>query len=164
VTGRRQPAARTAERKVEFRAARPADIDGLLRLQARYYLEDGYPHRARSARRAWAVLLSDHRVGGAWVAESRRELVGYVVVTLGFSLEYLGVDAFVDELYLAPAVRRMGLGRVALQLAERGCRKAGVRALHLEVERGKAGARELYRRAGFADHERLLMTKQLGRR
>jgi ribosomal protein S18 acetylase RimI-like enzyme len=37
------------------------------------------------------------------------------------------------------------------------------RAADLEVERAFDGARALYRRAGFADHERLLMSKPAGR-
>jgi hypothetical protein len=51
--------------------------------------------------------------------------------------------------------------RQALQVAEAACCEAGVRALHLEVEHRKDTAAELYRRSGFADHQRVLMTKLL---
>ena len=40
-----------AEGEVQFRRAEPADIDALLRLQAGYYQEDGYPHDKGKARR-----------------------------------------------------------------------------------------------------------------
>lgn len=63
---------------------------------------------------------------------------------------------------MRPEERGRGLGREALQLMEQACRKAGVRARHLEVERGKEGAIELYRRMGFVDHARHLMTRLLG--
>ncbi|WP_434040851.1 MULTISPECIES: GNAT family N-acetyltransferase [Sorangium] len=56
-----------------------------------------------------------------------------------------------------------GRGHAArlLDRAEQGCREAGVRALHLEVEPDKAETYAWYRRRGFADHERRLMTKWL---
>ena len=37
----------------------------------------------------------------------------------------------------------------------------GVNAIHLEVDRGNDPACELYRRAGYQDHDRFLMTKWL---
>ena len=125
-----------AEGEVQFRRAEPADIDALLRLQAGYYQEDGYPHDKGKARRAWEIFLSDTSLGSAWAVDSAPGLVGYVVVTLGYSLEYLGIDAFIDELYLVPAVRGQGLGRKALSVAEAACVELGAKALHL---RGRAG-------------------------
>ena len=152
-----------AEGEVKFRRASLADIDTLVRLQADYYQDDGYAYDERKARQAWETFLTDTRFGSAWAADSTAGLVGYVVVTLGYSLEYLGADAFVDELYLVPAVRGQGLGHEALKVAEAVCAELGAKALHLEVEPSKTGARELYRRFGFVDSERVLMTKRLRR-
>jgi ribosomal protein S18 acetylase RimI-like enzyme len=87
--------------------------------------------------------------------------VGYAVLLFGYSLEYRGRDAFVDDVYLAPARRGRGLGRTVLEQVESAARELGVRALHLEVERENAAAQALYRRRGFRDTERLLMTKIL---
>jgi len=72
-----------------------------------------------------------------------------------------GREAFVDELLIAESHRGRGLGREALEVAEEYCRQAGVNALHLEVERHRETALELYRRRGFEDFERYLMTKWL---
>jgi ribosomal protein S18 acetylase RimI-like enzyme len=87
--------------------------------------------------------------------------VGYLVLGFGYSLEFLGRDAFVDELYVDEAHRGGGLGRRFLQAAERVCRANGVRALHLEVDPSNAVAQALYRSWGFADHDRRLMTRWL---
>jgi GNAT superfamily N-acetyltransferase len=84
-----------------------------------------------------------------------------MAVALGFSFEYRGREAFVDELFIAESHRGRGLGREALEIAEAYCREAGVNALHLEVERHREDALELYRRRGFTDHGRTLMTKWL---
>ncbi|HEX2680374.1 MAG TPA: hypothetical protein VHQ03_03690 [Candidatus Dormibacteraeota bacterium] len=37
----------------------------------------------------------------------------------------------------------------------------GVHALHLEVTHANTGAQQLYRKFGFEDHDRYLMTKRI---
>ena len=124
----------------------------------RYYAEDGYSFDETGARRALRELIEKETLGRVWVAEDAGDVIGYLAVTLGFSLEYRGRDAFIDELYIAADHRGRGLGREALEIAQRYCRDQGARALHLEVERHRTAARELYRRIGFEDHDRGLMT------
>jgi GNAT superfamily N-acetyltransferase len=146
-----------------FRPAVASDVDALLRLQAAYYADDGYPFVEVEARACWQGLLDEPHYGRAWVAAHDDRLVGYAVLTFGYSLEYRGRDAFVDELYVAPEWRGQGLAREALSVIEAACLEADVRALHLEVERDKETARGLYRRWGFVEHDRVLMTKPIGR-
>lgn len=146
-----------------LRPARLADLYALLALQEAYYAEAGYFFHPGRMRAAFATLLADPALGAVWIAKDAGEAVAYAVLTLGYSLEYGGRDGFLDELYVAPGHRRRGLARAALEALEAGARAAGVRALHLEVERELDGARELYRRAGFADHDRVLMSKPVAR-
>jgi GNAT superfamily N-acetyltransferase len=144
------------------RPARLDDLDDLLALQRAYYAEDGYPFDPATARDAFAQLLADPALGAAWIARAQDgRALAYVVLTLGWSLEFGGRDGFVDELYVTPAARGRGLGRAGLARAEAGARARGVRRLHLEVEDGKPAAHELYRRSGFAGHGRTLMSKPL---
>lgn len=144
-----------------FSKARVEDAEALLTLQQAYYAEDGYPFDEAHARTALVGLLSDPRSGLVWVARGAGEPVGYLVVTFGYSLEYGGRDAFIDELYIAPGHRGRGLGREAVRLAREACVAAGVRALHLEVEVGKDAALRIYRDAGFAGQGRHLLTLRL---
>jgi ribosomal protein S18 acetylase RimI-like enzyme len=81
-------------------------------------------------------------------------------VALGFSLESGGRDALIDELYIAPAARGRGRGGAVLALIEREARGRGLKRLYLEVAHGNRAV-ELYRRAGFSDHRRYLMSKDL---
>jgi ribosomal protein S18 acetylase RimI-like enzyme len=126
------------------------------------YQEDGDialdPPAAETALRE---LAGRPDLGELWVAADQGRIIGYLAITWGFSLEYHGRDAFVDELYLAPEYRGRGLGRRALEVAEAACRARGVRALHLEVERANARAEALYRQHGFSDHDRRLMTRRI---
>jgi GNAT superfamily N-acetyltransferase len=146
-----------------FRPATPGDVDAVVALMADYYAQDGYTFIADEARAAARMLIDDPSLGRLWVARDEGAVVGYVAVALGFSFEYRGREAFVDELLIAESHRGRGLGREALEVAERYCRQQGVNALHLEVERHRETALELYRRRGFEDHNRYLMTKWLSR-
>ncbi|MCL4845213.1 MAG: GNAT family N-acetyltransferase [Acidobacteria bacterium] len=146
-----------------FRPATPGDADGVLALMREYYAEDGYSFVGASARDVILRLTRDASLGRLWVAPREGRVVGYLAVTLGFSLEYGGRDAFLDELYIEDTARGVGLGREALEIAEAYCRETGVRALHLEVEERRESARALYRRSGFEAHGRELMTKWLAR-
>ena len=83
------------------------------------------------------------------------------MITFGFSIEFGGRNAFVDELYVAPDHRAQGLGTTALEEAERVCREAGVQAMHLEVEFTNVDAKRLYARSGWVEHTRHLMTRKL---
>ena len=99
--------------------------------------------------------------GQVWMLCEGRKTVGYVALTVGFSFEFRGHDAFIDELYIDVAYRRRGYGRRALAFAEERAREMGVNAVHLEVDRGNDPALELYRRTGYQDHDRFLRTKWL---
>jgi ribosomal protein S18 acetylase RimI-like enzyme len=146
---------------VTFRAALSRDAERVVVLMRDYYGEDGYPFDARAARSAVDGLLARPELGQLWCVEAGGQIVGYFALTLGYSFEYRGVDAFLDELYLAPAYRGQGIGTKALVCLEDRARALGVRALHLEVEKVKAAAIGLYRRWGFTEHDRFLMTKRL---
>jgi ribosomal protein S18 acetylase RimI-like enzyme len=89
------------------------------------------------------------------------EAIGYLVLTLGYSIECGGRDAFIDEVYLRVEYRGQGIGRQTIAFVETQCRALGVRALHLEVARDNTNAYALYRKVGFVDHDRYLMTKRI---
>ncbi len=114
-----------------------------------------------AARAAFRQFLSLPAFGGAWLLCDGDKPVGYIILTLGFSFEFHGQDAFIDELYVDAAYRRRGIGRQAVAFVEKKSRELGVNAIHLEVDRGNGPALELYRRTGYEDHERFLMTKWL---
>jgi ribosomal protein S18 acetylase RimI-like enzyme len=145
--------------ETEFQRATRGDAEELLPLMRGLYEHESLPLDERAARDALERLLADERLGGVWLVKSGDETLGYLVLTFGYSLEFRGRDAFLDELYLRPEARGRGAGRKALEFVEGVCRALGVRALHLEVERANTGAQALYRKYGFLDHDRYLMTK-----
>jgi ribosomal protein S18 acetylase RimI-like enzyme len=145
-----------------FRDVSKADVDQILAFMAALYAEDGSaPLALDRASRALCELLDQPEHGQVWLIEVSHAPAGYLILTWGYSLEFHGRDAFIDELYVAPAHRGIGVGRQALELAERESRARGVQALHLEVEPGNNRALALYRHHGFAARGYVLMSKRL---
>jgi ribosomal protein S18 acetylase RimI-like enzyme len=98
--------------------------------------------------------------GLIYLARDNQTPIAYLVICFDFSLEYRGKGAWIDELFVASSYRGQGIGTQLLDLAEAASREHGARYLHLEVNHGNP-ANELYRRRGFIDHNRHLMTKTL---
>jgi GNAT superfamily N-acetyltransferase len=148
-------------RETTFAIATQADLDTLVQFMREYYEFDHLPFDEQVARAAVAKFLSDESLGRLWLICCDAEAVGYLALTLGYSLEYGGRDAFIDEVYIRASHRGRGIGQRALAFAEETCRSLDVRALHLEVERENTNARALYRKVGFVDHDRYLLTKRI---
>jgi ribosomal protein S18 acetylase RimI-like enzyme len=144
-----------------FRRATEADLPALLEMMRDFYAHESLRFDPGVAERALREMLADDRLGRVFLIGGGAEAAGYAVLTFGYSLEFHGRDAFVDELYLQEGARGRGTGRQALEFLAGVCSDLGVRALHLEVERENETAQRLYRGFGFQDHDRYLMTKRV---
>lgn len=148
----------------EIRLAEPSDLGVLLAMMKELRAEDyavGQPPPAPDLLGPLVIaFLATPSLGRMWVA-CDGGVVGYLALTFGYSFEFGGRDAFVDELYVIPARRNNGWGSRLLRVAEAAAPGLGVRAIHLEVSRGNARAGRLYRSFGFEDHDRHLMTKHV---
>lgn len=144
-----------------MREAAVADVERLVGLMTEFYGESGYRLSRERATAAFTALLTDNQLGKVWLIRSGAEDAGYIVVTLGYSMEYGGRDAFVDDLFIREPFRGTGLGTTALTEVRAYCGRLGVRAIHLEVGRDNDAAQSVYRQAGFVDSDRRLLTLRL---
>jgi len=145
----------------QLQTATTDDLEGLVELARAFYDGEGYPFDQPRTRVALERILEEPSLGCVWLIDDDGRRAGYIVMTLGYSLEYGGRDAFVDELYVEPSCRRRGLASAAIDYVVEVCGQLGVRALHLEVERDNSGGQALYRKHGFSDRDRYLLTKPL---
>jgi len=146
--------------KAVFRKAVQGDAQDILAFMRKFYSEDGYRYHPERAVYNMKGLIDNPDWGSVFVLQALNgDITGYMIIVFGYSMEYQGRDAYIDELYITENFRGAGYGTQGLELAEETCRKAGIRALHLEVEKYKDKAIALYKSRGFFDRGRFLMTK-----
>ncbi len=134
-----------------MRRAGPNDIPLLVGLMAEFYAEGGYDLNHARAAGAFAAILADERLGYAWIIQADHQDVGHIVLTLKYAMEYGGMVACLDDLYVKPDWRNKGLSTGALIEVRDFCQKAGIRALTVEVGHSNGPAQTVYRRVGFAE-------------
>lgn len=144
-----------------MKKASTAETADLVELMGEFYVESGYRLNRRLATTTFEALLSDSRLGHAWLIQSQGKTAGYVVVLMGFSMEHRGLIAYLDDLFIRPAFRRVGLGTAALELVRSFCVRLDARAIYLEVGADNAAAQAVYRQMGFVNVERQLMALRL---
>jgi GNAT superfamily N-acetyltransferase len=146
---------------VKTRLATLSDVDILVDLMRDFYAESQFVLHERPAARTFAALLEDPRFGQVWLMEYDDRPAGFVVLTVGFSMEYGGLRGFVDDFYVAPPYRNRGLGHSALEEVKRACRSRGVRALLVEVDPDNAAVLSAYHSVGFVNTGHTLLKLEL---
>jgi GNAT superfamily N-acetyltransferase len=146
---------------VLFQLLSESDIPVLLEMMREFYSQQHMRFDENIARSAMAALLQPGKHGEIYLIFRGPQLAGYFVLTFCFSLEFHGRFALLDELYLREPFRRKKLGQSVMGFVEGICRREGIRALRLEVGRDNAPAHALYRKSGFEEDPRNLMTKWL---
>ena len=158
------------ERPSKLASARPnfphageSDAEQILELMRQLNRDDPGPEPLdeAAARKALLTLLRDPSFGRAWLICNGQAAVAYVVLTFGYSLEFHGRDAFIDELFVEASHRGRGWGQRTLEFVEREAQTLGVRALHLAVSQQNHAAYETYHRAGFENRGFRLMSKRI---
>jgi ribosomal protein S18 acetylase RimI-like enzyme len=148
-----------APQRVKLRSVGPGDLRALTRMAVLFNDEDGHP-LSRGGRAALKALCEGTPHGLGFMIERAGDAIGYLVIGLGFSVEFGGIDGFLDEFYIAPAHRGRGFGTAALKALDGVARRMKIKALHLEAMPGNGGAARLYERLGYRLSERRLMSKR----
>jgi GNAT superfamily N-acetyltransferase len=146
---------------IDFRTATSSDEKVLTSLREEFTAGEMLPNPldAETNRRVLLTLIGNIQFGRIWLIECDRETLGYIILTFGFSLEYSGRDALIDELFLRERFRGFGIGRQAIDFVAEFCLAEGIRVIHLEVEQGNEAAKGLYHKTGFVDYKRYFLTK-----
>ena len=142
--------------------AASTDLESLLVLMRHMQHDDPWSElfHESTVRANLAELLTNPVYGVVYIAREQSSPIAYLVICFDYSLEYRGKGAWIDELFVEAAHRGKGIGTQLLDLAETVSREHNAKFIHLEVTHGNP-AIELYRRRGFLDHQRYLMSKAL---
>ena len=146
--------------KPTLRPVTPSDLGTLTAMAVAFHDEDGHPLSKAGRASLQQICEGDPLVRG-WMIEQDDQAIGYLVITIGFSIEYGGRDGFIDDLCLIPEARGQGTGAAIMKMAETEAKELNIQALHLEVESENQRAQTVYNKQGFKPSGRLLMSKRL---
>lgn len=142
--------------------AKPEHLDHLLALVRAFHTEMSIDATDTMRRDGLMPLLEGSPHGATYLIGPPRAAIGYVIVTFGWSVEFGGLDGFIDEIFIRPAVRGRGLATEVLHTLPKALSEAGVKALHLEVDRTDDATQRLYAKSGFQLRDRFaLMSRKL---
>ncbi len=142
---------------IRIQLALENNVAELLPLVRAYHTFEGFNLSEKVREEAVRKLLCDRSLGGIWLIYNGLELVGYITLCVGFSLEFAGLDGFVDEFYIHPPFRGKGMGTKVLVLIKAEAKKMNIQALHLEVARKNVQAQALYAKADFKTREKYVL-------
>jgi hypothetical protein len=86
--------------KIELVPIDQKSVDKLLSMMQAYYQFDELEFKPDIARHAALQLITDDKLGRIWFIAADQNLVGYLALTFGYSLEFGGKDAFIDEFFI----------------------------------------------------------------
>jgi len=146
--------------QITFQLVRPEDLGELVVMMKELQEDDPWsvPFDESVAAAVTDRLLRDPTLGCVWFISESDQNIGYIVMAFDYSLEYRGRGAWVDEFFIRKSHRGLGIGTQALEFFAQQARQMGVTVVHLEVNQGNP-AIDLYRRLGYEDHQRYLMTR-----
>lgn len=132
-----------------FRPITEADRAAYLQMSRDFYLSDAVTHDIPAAHRERTLqaLLTGTPYAAGFLLEHNGSTAGYALLALTWSQEAGGLTVWVEELYVLPDFRGLGLGREFLLALPRLYPDAA--RLRLEVEPDNHRAAALYAGLGY---------------
>lgn len=125
------------------------EVTELVQLVKAFHRETNIHCNENNLKQILENIISNDKIGKIWFIRHKLINAGYIAVSFGFSLEFGGFDAFVDEFFIQPAYRGFGLGREALEQVKSDLQTLGLSALHLEVSKTETGVISFYEKHQF---------------
>ena len=140
--------------EIGLKIASNDDVGLVFRLMKDYYREVDSMAHPKKHRWELEKMIANPAVGRVWLVHTSTDVLGYLVLSLGFSLEILAGEAFLDDVYIIPGARRHGVARQAICLALAQAPSLGAHAVHVEVAVQNEKERAYFRLLGFQDRDR----------
>ncbi len=145
--------------KTRIEPVTQASSPELYPLMKLYYVDDHLEYDDVFAKSAVSELISSPSLGRIdfLIDDLSGHAIGYIVIAYGFSFEFGGREAFIDEIFVKKEFRGQGLGSLLIRHAIEATKSIGIRGVRLETTPTNAAALRLYERLGFKNLGRSLL-------
>lgn len=132
-------------------------IEELLSLMEQFYQFEDIPFDPINQKSLLQQIFDNKNFGIIYGLKYDNSLIGYSVVTKGFSLEYQGQYLLIDELFILPNYRSKGYATKFLTYLKNFAKQNKISYILLEVDDFNNKAYQLYIKNGFVDKKRNLL-------
>lgn len=144
------------------------DIDSVLDMMRIFYNSPAVLHKASDdiLKKDIEDCISDLPFIEGYIIEHNDEIAGYSMLAKSYSTEYAGICIWIEDLYIKPEYRSLGLGTQFFEFVNNkydsssSAAAAAVR-FRLEVEPSNKQAIHVYKKCGYNELPYIEMTKEL---
>lgn len=134
-----------------------ADLATLLPLVQAYHEFENLSLTDEQRENTIQTLLTNQTFGKIWLIDYQGQTIGYITLCFGYSIEFAGRDAFIDEFFIQSDFRGQGLGKEVLRQIKIAAKIEGIRTLHLEVAKTNLQAQKLYSGYNFQARDKYVL-------
>jgi len=140
----------------------PSDREVYIRLAKEFYSSPAVDHEVDSKHfeKTFDTLMEGSPYAEGYIIEHEGKAAGYLLTATSYSQEAGGLVLWIEEIFLLPEYRKMGLGSSAFKKIEAQLSPAYTR-IRLEITPQNKGAAALYKSLGFEELAYLQMLKEL---
>jgi ribosomal protein S18 acetylase RimI-like enzyme len=147
--------------RVSYKVVTFVELNILLNLVQEFHEVEKLPFMKSVDRSVLKDFLNNKSYGRSWLIYQPDLVIGYILITFSFSLEFHGRIACIDELYLKEQYRGQGIGERTLKFVEDTCITLKIQKIYLEVAQNNTRAQDFYHRVGYSDRNYYSMIKTL---
>lgn len=142
------------------------DIDSVLDMMRIFYNSPAVLHKASDdiLKKDIEDCISDLPFIEGYIIEHNNELAGYSMLAKSYSTEYAGICIWIEDLYIKPEYRSLGLGTQFFEFVNNKYNSSSTPAavrFRLEVEPSNKQAIHVYKKCGYNELPYIEMTKEL---
>ena len=143
------------------RKVTPQDKEMYLSLTEKFYQGDAVSHNIPLENRlnTWDEIMRSDEYADCYRVIKDGDVAGYMLLAYTFSQEAGGKTAWIEEIYILPEFRSMGLGNELFDFIKAEIEPDCAR-LRLEVEADNIRAKKLYKSLGFKQLEYEQMSRE----
>lgn len=145
------------------------DIDSVLDMMRIFYNSPAVLHKASDdiLKKDIEDCISDLPFIEGYIIEHNDEIAGYSMLAKSYSTEYAGICIWIEDLYIKPEYRSLGLGTQFFEFVNNkydsssSASSAAAVRFRLEVEPSNKQAIHIYKKCGYNELPYIEMTKEL---
>lgn len=142
----------------KFSPATKKDAPTIISLMKDFYKLEKCPFSKIKAEKCFNEFVKNPALGKLVLIKLEDKIIGYTILTYGYSFEGHGKNILVDELFLKKEYRRQGIGSKALKYIIKIAKKENLETILLEVATYNEAGKKLYRKYNFKERDRIFMT------